>query len=128
MGEWDFDVEEVNVFAFAPVCFLAFTLTQSRMCLRPLFKVLAPDGKTVGTLVVRFSLPDNVKSAAGLELLFEPDDSGPVQGFALVIKSADQNGKACCVQYAAAPAATALLLLLLLLLILLEYCYVCCED
>ena len=77
MGEeWDYDVEEV----------------------------LGADAETVCSLVVRFTLPEGVTSAAGLELLLEPPPGAPgadavpaqheggLHGFALVVKSADERG------------------------------------
>ena len=80
MGSWDYDIEEV----------------------------LGDDGATVGSLVVRFTLPEDVTSAAGLELLCQPEEaqpdgtaggggvdggcSPPATGYALVIKSADRRG------------------------------------
>lgn len=72
MGDWDYDIEEV----------------------------LGTDGETVHSLVVRFSLPDDVTSAAGLELVFEPGEPNAchgcaeteIPGCALIIKSADSGG------------------------------------
>ena len=70
-------------------------------------EVLGEDGATVGSLIVRFTLPDDVTSAAGLELLCQPGealsdgttaeggvdgDCPPASGYALVIKSADRRG------------------------------------
>jgi hypothetical protein len=70
-------------------------------------EVLGEDGATVGSLIVRFTLPDDVTSAAGLELLCQPEealsdgttaeggvdgDCPPASGYALVIKSADSRG------------------------------------
>lgn len=76
MDDWEYDIEEV----------------------------LGEDGLTVCSLVVRFALPEDVTSAAGLELLCEPEEAlpdsaadaglaaSPVSGYALVIKSADRQG------------------------------------
>ncbi len=76
MDDWEYDIEEV----------------------------LGEDGSTVGSLVVRFALPQDVTSAAGLELLCEPEEAlsgsaaaaglaaSPASGYALVIKSADRQG------------------------------------
>jgi hypothetical protein len=50
------------------------------------------DGLTVCSIVVRFALPEHVTSAAGLELLFEPENASC--GFALVVKSEDAHGDA----------------------------------
>lgn len=75
MEDWDYDVEEL----------------------------LGADGSTVCSLVVRFTLPEDVTSAAGLELLFEPEaqgagaapaPGGTIAGFALVVRSADPQGAA----------------------------------
>ena len=77
MDDWEYDIEEV----------------------------LGEDGSTVGSLVVRFALPQDVTSAAGLELLCEPEEAlsgsaaaaglaaSPASGYALVIKSADRQGE-----------------------------------
>jgi len=55
-------------------------------------EVLSADGETVCSLVVRFTLPEDVTSAAGLELLFERDTSDGIKGSALVVRSADADG------------------------------------
>ena len=59
-GAWDYDIEEVP----------------------------GADGATVRSLVVRFSVPEDVTSAAGIQLLFEPDGDG----CALAISSPDAAG------------------------------------
>jgi len=61
-------------------------------------EILEDNGLTVSSLVVRFTLPDHIKNADCLQLLFEPDAA--YTGGALAVKSADANGELqqlCCV-------------------------------
>ena len=69
-------------------------------------EILGPEGTTVASLIVRFSLPD-VTSAKDLELVIEPDsqaleedagsaasrESPRAHGVALVIKGVDETGE-----------------------------------
>ena len=48
------------------------------------------DDRTVCSLAVRFSLPEQVTNADGLQLLLEPDDAST--GCALVVQSSDAHG------------------------------------
>jgi len=48
------------------------------------------DDVTVFSLAVRFSLPEQVTNADGLQLLLEPDDAST--GCALVVQSSDAHG------------------------------------
>ena len=60
-------------------------------------EVLGIDGSTCVSLVVRFTLPEDVTSPSLLELLFEPDgfeDGG--NGCALVMKLVDEYGTPTC--------------------------------
>ena len=53
-------------------------------------EILEDDGKTVSSIVVRFTLPKHVENADGIQLLFEPDDA--YTGGALAVTSADVHG------------------------------------
>jgi hypothetical protein len=54
-------------------------------------EILEDDGLTVSSLVVQFTLPNHIKNADCLQLLFEPDAA--YTGGALAVKSADANGE-----------------------------------